>query len=472
MTEPFSIENDFAEAELGDERRVARLVELAAVAQTKPDASFPKMTGSNAGLEALYRFLNNGHFGFERILEAHTVAAGERAVDAGETIVVHDTTSFQFAHADPREIGFLQTGKPGFFAHFSLFLAADGSRRPFGVGHVQTNHRSSRAPRGGRKINRPGSETSKLKDRESLRWWEGVRMARERLSPTTRATHVMDRESDSYELLAQMQGASEPFVVRVRVDRVARAADNATPEWSKLQALIAPLEGIFEREVPLSPRRGRSAPNHRRLLPARKHRAAQLSFSATQVILRKPPYLSKNLPAELPINVVRVFEPQPPAGEKAVEWLLFTSKAVETAADIEHIVDIYRQRWVIEEYFKALKTGCIYEKRELESREALLKSLALFAPVACRLLWLRSRAREKPDSPASEVLDADEIDALRKLARRPLPDHPTAHDVLMAIAQIGGHLKRNGQPGWLTLRRGLDDLEMFTAGWRAARAEM
>jgi hypothetical protein len=430
------------------------------------------MAGSDSQLEALYRFLNNGHFGSEDILSAHTEATATRASEAGETIVVHDTTDFVFRHADAKEIGYHQTGKPGFYGHFSLLLAADGSRRPFGVGHLQTIHRPSRAPRGGRKRNRPGSETTKRKDRESKRWWQGVCSVREQLMETTRAIHVMDRESDSYELLAKMQQASESFVIRVRVDRVARAGDAPPAEWSKLQTLLAPLKGAFQREVPVSPRRGKTAPQHRKRVPARKFRLAHLSYSATQVVLRRPPYLGNSLPAELPLNVVRVFEPNVPDGETAVEWLLFTSEAIETASDIGSVVDIYRQRWVIEEYFKALKTGCIYEERELESREALLKSLALFAPVACRLLWLRSRAQEQPDAPAHEVLDSDEIDALRKLARRPLPDDPTVHDVLMAIAQIGGHLKRNGPPGWLTIRRGLDDLQMFTAGWRAAREKM
>ena len=30
-------------------------------------------------------------------------------------------------------------------------------------------------------------------------------------------------------------------------------------------------------------------------------------------------------------------------------------------------MNIYRTRWTIEEFFKALKTGCLYEQREFES---------------------------------------------------------------------------------------------------------
>ena len=54
------------------------------------------------------------------------------------------------------------------------------------------------------------------------------------------------------------------------------------------------------------------------------------------------------------------------------------------------MVDGYRTRWVIEEFNAALKTGCAYEARQFESRDALLTMLALSLPVACEVLWLRS----------------------------------------------------------------------------------
>jgi hypothetical protein len=47
-------------------------------------------------------------------------------------------------------------------------------------------------------------------------------------------------------------------------------------------------------------------------------------------------------------------------------------------------VDCYRGRWTIEEYFKALKTGCQYERRQLETAHSLLNALAILAPVAWR----------------------------------------------------------------------------------------
>src|SRR3954469_21374678 len=55
----------------------------------------------------------------------------------------------------------------------------------------------------------------------------------------------------------------------------------------------------------------------------------------------------------------------PPVGETAIEWMLFTSEPIGTLAEIEAVVAHYPARWIIEEYFKALKTGCAFEKRQL-----------------------------------------------------------------------------------------------------------
>jgi hypothetical protein len=74
-----------------------------------------------------------------------------------------------------------------------------------------------------------------------------------------------------------------------------------------------------------------------------------------------------------------------PKGEQAIEWYLVTNEPIGTTEQVAAIVDAYRARWVIEELFKALKTGCQIEKRQLESYEALRNALALFLPIAVGL---------------------------------------------------------------------------------------
>ena len=99
------------------------------------------------------------------------------------------------------------------------------------------------------------------------------------------------------------------------------------------------------------------------------------------------------------MNVVRVWETDPPRGQPAVQWVLLTSEKIGSAAALQRVVDIYRKRWLIEEYFKALKTGCSLEKRQVGSFDALQKVRALLAPIAYRLLRLRALHRHAEDAP-------------------------------------------------------------------------
>ena len=153
-----------------------------------------------------------------------------------------------------------------------------------------------------------------------------------------------------------------------------------------------------------------------------------------------------------------------------MEWLLYTTLPVDTKEQVLDVVDKYRARWAIEEFNAALKTGCAYEQREFETRDALLNILAISFPIACELLWLRSRARTDPDLPASEVLTPLQLRVLRALGKRKLSSHPTAQDALFAVAGLGGHLKRNGPAGWVVLYRGMQKLLAYETGWSAAEA--
>src|SRR4051812_18120017 len=147
----------------------------------------------------------------------------------------------------------------------------------------------------------------------------------------------------------------------------------------------------------------------------------------------------------------------PPVGETAIEWMLFTSEPIGTLAEIEAVVAHYPARWIIEEYFKALKTGCAFEKRQLCSYEGLLRALALMIPLAWTLLELRTLGRETTQRAATEIFSSEQLrllGALLEKGRRKLLPNPTVRDAMLGIAGLGGHIKNNGDPGWQVLGRG------------------
>jgi hypothetical protein len=235
---------------------------------------------------------------------------------------------------------------------------------------------------------------------------------------------------------------------------------------------MARVSCVVNREAKLSKRiDGARSPKQKSAHPSRGTRKATLSMGAASITFKRPPTRERTDAPSLTVNVVRVWEAKPPAGEAPIEWLLATSEPIDSQEALQKTVDRYRTRWAIEEYFKALKTGCGFSERQLGDDEGLINAFAMFVPIACRLLALRSAAHHDADAPATRVLEPDEIEVLRVLGRRPLPPNPTTRDALLAVAALGGHRKWAPDPGWLTISRGFAELASMTRGWRAARGD-
>ena len=314
-----------------------------------------------------------------------------------------------------------------------------------------------------------GTARERYEKSESRRWGKQVEEVEGLLGGRVEAIHVMDREGDAFPLLSELVLKPRRFVIRLTHDRNVEVDDVDT----KLREAIAKAPTIFEAEVPLSTRKGSDYPKTADTHKPRNARTATLSFSAMEITIPRP----KNCPAywaagarEVTLNVVRVSEPNPPEGEEPVEWLLATTEPVGTVEQIQAVVGFYRTRWLVEEFFKAIKTGCAFEKRQLESYHALLCALAIVLPIASRLLLLRHLERTEPNTPATTVLTSVQLLILRKKGRVKLSQRPSVREALLAVAALGGHLKRNGEPGWLVLWRGMAKLELMGAGWAACEA--
>jgi hypothetical protein len=454
----------FEDVELGDPRRSRRVASVVTNLASNPQASFPQAMGSEAEIEAAYRLMSSSSVTMRELNDAHAEVTARRARDAKVVFAIHDSTTFEFAHADPNAIGYTNTGKAGFVTHYTLVVSKD-EQRPLGVVHVEElvrdqppRSRSSSQPK---KRKRKGRKTVRDPNRESLRWNRGFAAAHERLQGVE-VIHLADREGDNYDLLAQALDAGCRLVIRARV--LNRRVEDTNGESQTLKELVHGARGVITREVDLAPRRATLPTSAHR---ARRARLANLEFCATRVILPRPTIQLPSLPKELEVNVVHVREPNPPFGEAPIEWVLFTTEPIATDADVAAIVDMYRARWLIEECNKAIKTGCRYEHRQFESRDALLTLLALTLPIACEVLAIRAACRRNPNAPATFVLNPTQLLILAHMGSRKVPRHPTVRDALWAVAALGGHMKTNGEPGWLVLHRGMAKLLAYEEGWRA-----
>jgi hypothetical protein len=183
----------------------------------------------------------------------------------------------------------------------------------------------------------------------------------------------------------------------------------------------------------------------------------------------KSPYLKGLSPSPIPMWVVHAIEVNPPAGEEPVEWVLLTSLPVESFEDAWQVLGYYEKRWLIEEWHKALKTGCRLEQRQLQTKEGLERITGLLSVVAVRLLQLKSAARTNPDRLASRVVPLHWIRMLiaaRKRLKQTTTSTMTVGGFYREMAKLGGFLgrKSDGEPGWITIWRGWQKLYLLVRG--------
>jgi hypothetical protein len=452
-----AIAGELARENFDDERLTKRLQNIIEGVARDPQASLPSVL-SSAELEGAYRFFSNPLVTPEAILMPHFEATKVRAARETRVRVVHDQTEFSYRRQGKRQ-GLGDRAYQGFSGHFSLVLSGEASRRPLGLAGLHTWARGNG-------------------EKEQALWLKQIELTARFLDCGAKAIHICDRGSEDYVLFDALIARAHRFVIRTAGKRWTESG----PEGSRmmLRDVLATIEHVSERTARINGRKRHSGAVLRKIHPPRKPRTVTLHIAATTVELARPSNYGKrgtpgehlgHLPMTLPLNVVRVWEPTAPDGEQPIEWILFTNEPIATAEDAVAVVDHYRARWTIEEYFKALKTGCAFESRQLHDYEALTNALAVFAPLAFQILLLRTVARDVPDAPAHTVASAEQVEVLRRLGRRPLPASPTTRDILLAIAALGGHIKYAPDPGWLTIARGYEKLDAYVAGWRAAKLQ-
>lgn len=444
---------------LGDERLGRRLAVIARAMETAPGASLVEQAGDVAALEATYRFLSNRRVMPEAVFEGHATKTARRAAAYDSVLVIHDTTEFRFGGARERQgLGRVSTAKrDGFLAHYSICLAPDGEP----LGSLELLAWSRLDP------DKRAKPTGSLRDpnRESLRWAEAAERSSERLFGLSKPIHVMDREGDQFELFATLVDNDERFVIRVGHDRRLRKGRGRDGHPMLNEALgSGPIR--FTREVHLGRRERDASTKKQKIFPEREARSARLEIRARHLDLYRGHQHAEHLPDCLPLNFVEAREVETAAGTTPVIWRLVTTEPIDTDEQIGNVIDIYRKRWVIEEFFKAIKTGCRFESHQLEDIKGLLVALTIESAIAWQILRLRHVARSRPSASGTSLLTRKQFAALTRLRdiRGEDSDAISVKDVIDELARLGVHLPNNGPPGWLVLKRGLRKLNLLAEG--------
>jgi hypothetical protein len=261
------------------------------------------------------------------------------------------------------------------------------------------------------------------------------------------------------------------MLITVRATHDRRLDEQVDGLWDALER--SPSVAMMTIDVPARPptRKRRREGGNRRVTwrtPPRPARRAKLHVRTAAV----PLALKTREGRALTVPLYAVLVQETSAGADPLEWMLLTTRPVQSRAEALEVVRGYTLRWRIEELHRAWKRGhCNVEDTQLRSREAIFKWATILAAVAARAMRLTQLARSTPDVAATTELSRTELLALIAL-REPkgieLEAIPTLGQAVRWLADLGGYTGPwNGPPGATVIGRGLRDV---LAAARAIRA--
>jgi hypothetical protein len=440
--------------ELGDQRLNRRARRLLEKLGEKPTVSIPAACGGWGETKAAYRLFDHPEVSAERVLAPHIACTEERLRAYPRVLCLQDTTELDDTTKKDRIVGLgplNYESRWGLYLHPTLALTPE--RVPLGLLEAYTWVREPGSLGEQKDPNRP------LEEKESVRWVDGfarVNALAEQLTDT-RLTYIADREGDLYDLFVEAPCPERGADWLVRVPHTERLLTDGRKLRAVIDAAPVLTEISFERP----------AANGRRA------RTVHQQIKAVRVTLKPPARPDRTLP-EVTVTALLATEPQPPADEDPLNWLLLTNLPVETAEQAVEKLSWYLCRWQIEVYFKVLKSGCRVEQLQLETRERLEPALAFYMIIAWRVLYLTMLGRECPEMPCDAVFADEEWKAVYLVTqRKPPPAEPPSLDTMVRmVASLGGFLNRksDGFPGPKTLWIGLQRIPDFVLALEAQRS--
>jgi hypothetical protein len=428
---------------------------LQAALVARPGSCIRRLAQGNRARQVQFsRFLYNEAV---RVAEMAETAAGRTAgvVGGRDVLAIQDSSELVFGGKEARARGFGPIGRGGGTGGLLLHavLAVDALTGAL-LGPVDVGVRNRQ---GGSKVAPRRQRQTAAK--ESQRWLDGMLRASEVLRTAARITVVGDRESDIYEEFA-CRPANVHLLTRVAQDR---RIETAAGEPGLLFAFgdALPEQARLVVNIPAA--------------PGRKPRSAELALRYSPVLVRRPkngaaPELAKTVG----LTLLDIKETTLPGQGEPIHWRLITTHTIDSPATARMVLDFYRRRWIIEDYFRTLKTaGFDIEAAEIEDPDAMARLVGAVAIAGVSVLQLvRARdgttdqmleeAFDPADRPLLEALSA-KLEGKTERQKNPHPKGTLAY-AAWVIARLGAWDGYYGKPGPKVMRLGLQDFQLIKYG--------
>jgi Transposase DDE domain len=406
------------------------------------------------------RLIRNQQVTVERIIQGGSEETA-LAVAARHVLAIQDTSELNYRTSEGHRRGLGAIGKGvgrGILLHPMIGVdAATGECLGLIGGSLWT--RAEPAAAKGKPAQKKHNRERPVSEKETRHWVETPQRAKHVLRAAAMVTMIADREADSFYLWALVPEPNVHVLGRIYHDR--KLAEGGT-----LLTAARSWPVLGTRHVTIREREGRP------------EREAELELRAGSVtILRPVDAREPGLPGKVTLTLIELTELNPPDGAEPVTWRLLTTHSAADAATAWQIVDWYRMRWVIEQFFRILKKqGLQIEDSQVETAERLLKLVAIATRAAVIILQLTQARDGNSTLTAALVFSAAQIATLEAVnasysapaERRPNPHPPRSLPwASWIIARLGGW---NGRPtarppGPITYKNGLDALQTMAKGW-------
>ena len=458
------MQQEIAKADFGDKRLNKRLSLIVERSETHPNLSIPAAMHGRAEMEAAYRFFANENVTPDKIQAPHYANTKQRIAEHAVCLLVQDTTELNLTRPNQQVQG---TGPMSSNSQFGAFvhplMAFEPNGIPVGLVWQKTWVRDTIATDVSPDVKSKKRKETPIEEKESIRWVEGLRAAREvaEQCPETQCVLVCDSESDIYELFAESRATSHARSLDILVRG---CQDRATSEKGQhVLDLVRATERRYTATVNVSSRKAKTQVETRKRQKDRPARTADVEVRACQITLC-PPYRPDRKLVPVTVNVVLVEEVSPPVDQEPIQWMLITTLPIDTDDQVRVVVEYYCVRWGIEVYFKTRKSGCRVEERQFEFLDRELNALAVYMLIAWRVMLLCRLGRTCPDLDCEVMFETSEWQSVYMIVKKKDPPSttPRLNDIIRMVASLGGYVPRSKtEPGTQTLWIGLQRMHDF-----------
>lgn len=423
------IYDQFSRIDVSDARLQKRAVDIAIGCAEHPEESLAGRFDDWADLKATYRFFSHPNITHQVLQQPHYHQVLEKARFSEELVLFIQDGSELLFNSHPWTHGLGPTADSngnGLMFHSCLVAKYHESEETeiLGLGYQEAWVRPEK------------KSADDLKESEV---W--LRTLEQMGRPQENWVSVGDRANDIYDFLHNANRLGWKYAVRARHDRKVEIDGEQTRLFSWIRQQTAQCTSKLYVKA-----RGEEFSGE-----------VTLEITWVKAKLFSPGNVSSVATEE--VTYIRVWCPERPR----LEWLLITNLPVNNEEDAVRIIRIYRRRWLIEDYHRAVKTGFRIEDNQLKQASRILALFGMIGVIATQLLAMRERCRLSPETPVEEKVPKRWIILVERCLRVKLK---TVRDFWRSLARLGGFIgrKSDGEPGWQTIWKGYKRLQDMSLG--------